>query len=58
MDELNIVSDMLRICPKKIEFEVLFLVYYILKDCNEIIQHFKRKSLGKKLKERSIKLAH
>ena len=46
------------ICPKKIEFEVLLLVCFILQDCNEIIQHFKKRHLGKELKERSIRLAN
>ena len=57
IDEMNIVKDMLKICPKKLEFEVLFLICFILEDCNEIIQHFRRKNLSKELKNRSIKLA-
>ena len=48
---------MMRICPKKIEFEVLFLTCFILQDCNEIIQHFKKRNLARELKDRSIKLA-
>ena len=48
---------MMNICPKQISFEVLFLICAIFEDCNEIIQHFKRKILAKVLQERSIKLA-
>lgn len=49
-DEMTIVSDMMNICPKQISFEVLFMICYILEECNDIIQHFKRKILGKMLK--------
>lgn len=49
--------DMLKICPKKIEFEVLFLISYILEGCNEIIQHFRRKNFTRELKDKSLEYA-
>jgi hypothetical protein len=57
MDEMNIVFDVQKICPGKITFEVMLLICLILEDCDEIIQHFKRKLLGRELKNRSIRLA-
>jgi hypothetical protein len=56
-DELSIVMDMLKICPKEIEFEVLFLISYLLEGCNEIIQHFKRKNFTRELKDKSLQNA-
>ena len=49
--------DMLKMCPERIQFEVLLVVFSILEDCDDLIQHFRRKHLGKQLKERSVRLA-
>jgi hypothetical protein len=47
----------MNICPKEVEFEALYLIAFIFKECDHIIQHFHRRAVGRELKDRSIKLA-